>query len=163
MFNKKDKKKFISEIIKKLKKSFSFVILNFNNLSANKLNLFRKDIKNNDANILVIRNNLLKISVKKSNLSYLNNFLIGPVILGFSVKNYNGLLDVLSKYLIKFKDNLILRCISIDRKLIPLKLSKKIFFLSSIKKSLSYLIFILKNFFLFRLLRILLKIKNIKS
>ncbi len=158
----KDKKKFVFEIKKKLEKSLSIVVLSFSKLSANNLNLFRKDAKNNHVNFIVVRNNLLKISIRKSNLDCLENFLIGPIILGYSTKNYDGLFKVLNKFLVEYKNNLILKCILIDKKKVSLKLSKKLSFLSSVKKCLSYLIFILKDFFLFKLLRSLLIIKNIK-
>ncbi len=163
MFKKsKDKKKFVFKIKKKLEKSLSIVILNFSKLSANNLNLFRKNAKNNNVNFMVVRNNLLKISIMKSSLDYLKSFLVGPIILGYSTKNYGGLFKVLDKFLVKYKNNLVLKCILIDKKKVSLKLSKKLSFLSSIKKCLSYLIFILKDFFLFRLLRSLLIIKSIK-
>ncbi len=158
-----DKKKFVYKIKKKLNKSLSIVILSFNTLSANALNLFRKDIKKNDANLVVIRNNLLKVSIRKSNFSYLNKYLSGPIILGFSTKNYCGLSKVLVKYLDKYKNNLILKSISLDGRKVSLDLNKKLSFLFTIKKSLKYLIFMLKNFFLFRLLRILLVVKKYKS
>ncbi len=159
---KKDKNKFICEIKEKLNKSLSVVILGFVGLSSNQLNLFRRDVKGNGADLMVIRNNLFKICICKSNFSYLNKYLSGPIILGFSFNNYSGLSKVLIKYLNKYKNNLVLKSISLDGKEISVSLNKKISFLCSIKKSLKYFIFILKNFFLFRLLRVLLIIKDNK-
>ncbi len=158
-----DKKKFVYKIKKKLNKSLSIIILGFNTLSANELNLFRRDIKKNDANLMVVRNNLLKVSIRKTNFSYLDKYLSGSNILGFSTKNYCGLSKVLVKYLDKYKNNLILKSISLDGQKVSIDLNKKLSFLFTVKESLKYLIFILKNFFLFRLLRILLVIKKYKS
>ncbi len=159
---KKDKKKFIYKIKKKLDKSLSIVILSFSYLSVNELNLFRRDVKNNNANLIVIRNNLFKVAICKSSLNYLNKYLSGPVILGFSSNDYNGLSKILVKYLVKYKNKLILKSLSLDKREVSLDLNEKLSFLFSIKESLKYLIFLLKNFFLFRLLRILLVVKNNK-
>ncbi len=159
---KKYKKDFVYKIKKKLNKSLSIILLNFYNLSASKLNLFRNDLKINNANLMVVRNNLLKISLYKSSLSYLNNYLVGPIILIFSTKKYCGLFKILFKYLNKYKNNLILKSISIGKKNISLDLKEKLSFLYSIQECLKYLIFILKDFFLFRLLRVLLFVKNVK-
>ncbi len=161
--SKIDKKKFIYQIKKKLNKSLSIMILNFSNLSANELNLFRNDVKNSGSNLMVIRNNLLKISLLKSDLNYLNNYLYGPIILCFSTKNYSSLSKVLLKYLNKYKNNLVLKSISIDKRNVSLDLNYKLSFLSSIRKCLIYLIFIFKEIFVFKLLRVLSLLKNIKS
>ncbi len=156
------KKKFIYKIKKKLDKSLSIMVLNFSNLSANELNLFRSDVKNSGSHLVVIRNSLLKVFLCKSSLSYLNNYLYGPIILCFSTKNYSTLSKILIKYLEKYKDNLVLKSISIDKKNVSLDLNYKLSFLSSVKKCLIYLIFIFKEIFIFRLLRVLLFLKNVK-
>ncbi len=159
---KSDKKKIIYKIKKRLDKSLSIIILGFKNLSTNKLNLLRRNAQKNGSDLMVVRNNLLKICVYKSNFSYLNKYLSGPIILGFSINNYNGLSKVLVKYLNKYKNNLVLKSISLNGREISVDLNKKLSFLFSIKESLKYFIFILKNFFLFRLLRILLIVKDSK-
>lgn len=159
---KKYKKNFVCKIKKKLNKSLSIILLNFHGLSTNKLNLFRSDVKSTSSSMMVIRNNLLKISLYKSSLSYLNNYLVGPIILIFSTENYGSLFKILVKYLNKYKNNLVLKSISIDKKNISLSLKDKLSFLYSIKECLKYLIFILKDFFLFRLLRVFLFLKNVK-
>ncbi len=161
MLLKINKKK---NIIKKLKynldKSISIFLIGFKNISCNDLNNLRKKINKLNSFITILRNNLFKLAIKDTDISFLYKYLIGPTILCYSFDDINNIIILLYNYILKYKNILFLRSVVINKKLIKLKLIKRIIKFKNFKNSLLYFIFYLKNISFLRIIRILLKIKE---
>ncbi len=163
LLNFKKKKKLVKKIKNRINKSLSIIIMNFYNFSVNDLNILRRDVKNNNFFITVVRNNLLKIILNSTKFNYLCKFIFDPIILCYSTKCSVTPSRVLNKYLKKYKKKLILKAVSIEGKLISLNLNQKFSFLTSVNISLRYFIFFLKNISIFRLFRFFVLLKKKKK
>ncbi len=160
LLNFKNKKKLVLNLKKQLNKSLSILVFNFNNLSSNNLNNLRKIINKNNSFIKVIKNNLLKLSVKDTKLKILIKFLSGPTIICYSLNS----ISILSKILLPFINNetFILKHVFINKKLISLELNKKLSYFNNKKKAVLYFIYYLRKISILRLLNILKIVKKNK-
>ncbi len=163
MLSSLKKKKYILDIKKIINESSSLVVLNYNNISSNDLNEFRKKLRKNKSFVLVINNNLFKISILDTKLYFLKKFFSGSIIICYTKKKYGLLSKILYKSFSKYNKKFLLKAVCIKKKLISFDIYKKLSFLFNKKKSLEYLIFYLKNISIIKILRILLFIKNIRS
>ncbi len=160
--NFEDKKKIVSKINNEVNKSLSVAILNFCNFSSNDLNVLRRDIKKYNSCIFVVRNSLLKISLKNTKFDALCSFISGPIFFCYSKLCYSSLSQIVCKYLNKYSKKLFLKAISINGKIISFELNKKLSYLTNIGIALKYFLFCLKNISIFKLLRVLVLFKNTK-
>ncbi len=158
----KNKKKIIFNVINKIKKAFILFLLKFNNINANDMNLLRRKIFNDGLYIISIKNSLLKIVLKKTKFNILKEFLYSSVFLIYSLENFLSFKYV-NNYLNNFKNKLKLKAICMKNKLINLDINKKIIFLYNINKSITYLVFLIKNLSIIKILNILNIVKRIKN
>ncbi len=159
----KDKKKIVSKLNNNLLKCLFIILINFKNFKCNSLNILRKEIYKCDAFILVLRNNLLKLAIKNTNISFLSKFIIGPSILIYSnKKNINNIFKIL--YLNdNYKDNFALRCLIYEGRNISLDIKDKLIILDNFNKSISYFCYYLKSITILKILNILLILKSFKT
>ncbi len=160
--NLKKKKKCVLNIKNILDKSLSILIINYYSLKSNDLNIIRKDLRKDNSFIFVVRNSLFKIAICNTVLSKIKCKIFGPIIIFYSFKSYNIPSFKYEKFLNFYKNNLILKYVYINKKIVSYNFHKKISNFYNIKESLLYFIYFLKNISIIRFLNILLIIKNSK-
>ncbi|QJC30506.1 50S ribosomal protein L10 [Enterobacteriaceae endosymbiont of Neohaemonia nigricornis] len=80
-----DKKKIIVTKFKEInKKAISIVIADFSGINVNSITELRKNGRNNNIIIHVIRNKLLKLIIQNSHFKYLIDKIYGPILVGYS-------------------------------------------------------------------------------
>ncbi len=156
----KNKKKIVEKLKNIFNISLSLVLIDFKNVSSNEMNIFRKKIRDNESFLIVTRNSLFKLAVKDTKFDMLSVFFIGPTAVGCSLKKVNSVSNIL--FSLKKKNKLCIKSVFIENKIISLDLNKKLSKFSSRKEALFYFIFFIKDLFIFKFLRLLNNIKNIK-
>lgn len=159
----KKKKEIINKINKIAKTALSAVIATSKNISVNKITELRKISRIENVFICVIKNTLLKISLKKTHLECLNKIISGPIIIGFSLKNPESTAKIFKNF---SKENKKFKIITaaLNKKLLSKDEIEKLATLPSLKEALTHLIITIKNATIGKLFSILLAIKenNIK-
>ncbi len=159
----KDKKKIVNELHNNLVNCLSIILVSFKNIKCNYLNILRKKFYENESFMMVIKNNLLKLAIKNTNINFLSKFIKGPSILFYSDKDINKILKILYFYDNYYKFNFLIRSLIYKGKCISLELKDKLINLNNFKKSIYYFCFYIKNITILRFLNILLKLKNLLS
>ncbi|WP_343189116.1 50S ribosomal protein L10 [Buchnera aphidicola (Chaitoregma tattakana)] len=87
ILNTEKKKKIIKNIYKFSKYAKSAIIANFSKITSNEINYLRKISLKRDVVIKIIKNTLLKISIKNTNLQCLKKEIKGPTLIAYSMKH----------------------------------------------------------------------------
>ncbi len=154
------KKNIVNKFKKDLNKSVSIFLIGFKNISCNKLNNIRKEVRKINSFIFVLKNNLFKLSIKDTDISFINKYLINSNIICYSFGDIVNIIKLLNFYLIKYKKELFLKILLINKKKVKKRLINNIIKFNTFKKSLIYLLFILKNISVLRIINVLLYIKK---
>lgn len=103
---KKEKEKIVLNIIEKIKKSQSLVIVEYKGLTVSDISSLRQKLKDHNIEFKVFKNRLVKLAFKETNFTELEKFLVGQNAFVFSYDD-----DLLpSKLLYQFsKDNSLLK------------------------------------------------------
>ena len=72
-----------NKIVEEIKRSKSFVLFEYQGLSASSITNLRKDLTKNDSKMYVLKNNILSRAFKAENVEDFNNLLIGPNAIAF--------------------------------------------------------------------------------
>ena len=78
-----EKKQVVKEVREKIGKSNSLCFTNFKGLTASKMNELRRSLEDNDAELKVFKNRLIKRALEEDSLKELVDFIEGPVALVF--------------------------------------------------------------------------------
>lgn len=159
----KKKKEIINKINKIAKTALSAVIATSKNISVNKITELRKISRIENVFMCVIKNTLLKISLKKTHLECLNKIISGPIIIGFSLKNPESTAKIFNNFSKENKQFKIITA-ALNKKLLSKNEIEKLATLPNLKEALTHLIITIKNATIGKLFSILLAIKenNIK-
>ncbi|XZR53147.1 MAG: 50S ribosomal protein L10 [Enterobacteriaceae bacterium] len=157
--NLNKKKKIIIKIKKIIEKTLSIVILNSNYINSNIINNFRKKGRKIGVKILLIRNTLLKIALKKTNFEFLQNNISGNNIVCFSVENPSFAARLCKKFE-KENENFKIKFAAFDGEKIEKENIDKLAMLPTLNEALIKLIYILKEICIGKFIRIL---KNFKK
>ncbi len=158
-----DKKYIVKKFKFNLNKSICIFLIGFKNLSCNKLNNIRKEIRKVDSYIYILKNSLFKLSIKDTNINFIKKYLIGSNMICYSFINIIDIITLLDIYLNKYSNKLYLKVLLVNNKIVNKLLIKNIIKFNTFNKSLFYLLFVLKNISIFRIIRVLLNIKKILS
>lgn len=157
LFNKK------KEIIKNNKniaeKAISVVIADASGITVNKINKLRKDAISINVKLMVIKNTLLKRSLKNTKFSLLNNHIKGSTLIGFSM-NHPG---SASRLFIQFKqknNNFTINTGVFENKVLSYEDITELAKMPTYQEAIQKMIFILKDLCLGKLLRVLQAIKK---
>ncbi|QJC35090.1 50S ribosomal protein L10, partial [Enterobacteriaceae endosymbiont of Donacia piscatrix] len=159
--NIKKKKTIVAKISKINKRALSAVIANFSGVNNNNLNKLRKESKNKNVIINIVRNKLLKLIIKNSNFDCLDPLIHGPILIAYSFKHPGSAARLLKKFS-KLDNNLIIKGASFNNKIIN---SENIDFLAKLptyKEAIIRFLLIIKDISLGKFYRILIAIKNVK-
>ncbi|QJC30053.1 50S ribosomal protein L10 [Enterobacteriaceae endosymbiont of Plateumaris sericea] len=160
--NIKEKKMIVAKLSKINQKALSVVIANACGVSVNNITQLRKNSRENNVFIGVVRNKLLKLIIKNSNFECLQNQLNGPILIGYSLK-HPGAAARLFKNFSKTNTNFKIKIASFNGKLIDAKDIDKLAKLPTYKEALSLMLAIIKESAIGKFIKILVVIKNTKK
>ncbi|WP_343154809.1 50S ribosomal protein L10 [Buchnera aphidicola (Pseudoregma panicola)] len=159
ILNIEKKKKLVEKISNFTKKAQSAIIINFSKITANEINSLRKKSSKKDIIIKIIKNTLLKISIKNTKFECLKKKIKGPTLIAYSIKHPGSAARLFKKF---EKKNPNFKSIvgSFEGKIIStLELST----MPTYKESIIKLINFLKEICIIRLIKIINIIKNKKQ
>lgn len=92
------KKEIVKEILEKIDKSEAVVLFTYHGLKVSDLSKLRRSLKENDSEVKIYKNSLVKISLKEKNIT-LDEFLAGPnaILFGKSLLESIKALDNFAK------------------------------------------------------------------
>lgn len=155
------KKKIVIEHQNILKNTISIVTADISGITVNELNKIRKKSKLTNVKLSVIKNTLLKKSLKNTIFTKFEKFIKGPTLIGFSM-DHPGSASRLFLEFQKKNNHLKIKAGIFEKKILSIleisKLAKMPTFLEAIIK----IIFILKEISLGKFLRILKSISKKK-
>ncbi|ABJ90506.1 50S ribosomal protein L10 [Buchnera aphidicola] len=152
--NRNKKKKIIKKINNVANKSLSIITANPSKITVNIINKLRKKAKINNIKIYVIRNTLLKKSLKKTIFSKLINIIKGPILVGFSMKHPGSA----SRLFIKFnKKNINFKILNAiyEKKILNIHEIKDLANLPTHIESITKFVILLKEISLGKFIRVL--------
>ena len=88
----------VSEITEKLKKTPSVILVDFRGIGVIDLNHLRKQLREKNAEIKIVKNRLTKIALKNAGCDGLDEFLAGPTALTFGYDCPVGAAKVLTEF-----------------------------------------------------------------
>tara|TARA_B100000287_G_C20369017_1_gene676938 strand:- start:214 stop:735 length:522 start_codon:yes stop_codon:yes gene_type:complete len=97
--NLEAKKELVNEVSDILGKAETIVTADYRGLTANQLNELRKITKKSDIYIKVVKNNMLKMALKKSEFSVIGDKIVGPQILAVSKENPGEFAKIIKKFI----------------------------------------------------------------
>ncbi|BGI51273.1 MAG: 50S ribosomal protein L10 [Buchnera aphidicola (Ceratovacuna japonica)] len=98
ILNIEKKKNIIKEIKNFAIKAQSAIIINFSGITSNEINTLRKKSYKKDIIIKIIKNTLLKISIKNTNLKCLKKKIKGPTLVAYSIKHPGSAARLFKKF-----------------------------------------------------------------
>lgn len=159
--NLHDKKKIVIKINKIAKKALSAIIAVPNNISANKINILRKISRQDNVCLYVIKNTLLKISLKSTQLECLNQNISGPTIIGFALDHPGSAAKIFYQFSQQNKDFKIVTA-AIHNKILSQPEIHALAHLPTLKEAITQFIITIKTATIGQLFSILLAIKEQK-
>ena len=138
-----DKKNIITEVADAASKAVSAVVVDYTGLNVTKMTQLRSMARNNNIYLRVIRNTLVKRALENSNFSCLSDVFVGPVFLAFSFDD-PGAIARLLKDAMKECEQLVLRAIALNGKLLDVKDLDAVAKLPTYNQSLAILMSIVK-------------------
>ncbi|QCI25840.1 50S ribosomal protein L10 [Buchnera aphidicola] len=162
--NLDEKKNIAIKINQIVKKSLSVVLASSRNISVNKINALRKISRQENVFLYVIKNTLLKISLKNTQLECLNRKISGPTIIGCSLDHPGSAAKIFRKFSQKNK-NFKITTAAMHNKILSKTEIIDLANLPNLKEAIAKFIFTIKNATIGKLFSILLQItkeNNIK-
>ncbi|MCW5197021.1 50S ribosomal protein L10 [Buchnera aphidicola] len=155
------KKNIVSKINKMAHISLSTIIANIKKINVNRITQLRKNSRINNIKIYVVKNTLLKISLKKTPLECLNNYLHGVILIAFSIHNEDNAIKLFTNFQENNKYFKIIAAV-LHGKILSLSEIDRIAHLPSYNDAVAQLIRIIKISTIGKLFFVLLKIKEKK-
>lgn len=112
-----NKEKIIKLSNEKFKNSTSVILANFRGLNSNIINKIRKICRASTIDVCIVRNTLLRKSIKKTKFECLKNNFIGPTLIAYSYE-YGGVAARIFKKFEKKYANFKITAASFEKKLI---------------------------------------------
>ncbi|QJC37420.1 50S ribosomal protein L10 [Enterobacteriaceae endosymbiont of Donacia thalassina] len=155
------KKMIVAKMIKINRKALSAVIADFCGVNSNNLNKLRKESRENNVIINIIRNKLLKLIIKNSSFEGLAPLIHGPILIAYSLK-HPGSAARLFKNFNKIDENLKIKAAAFENKIIQSEDINLLANLPTYKEAITRFLIIIKDISVGKFFRVLLAIKNIK-
>jgi len=112
-----DKKQIVSEVNEAATSALSAVIADYRGVTVSDLTELRKAARKNNVYLRVVRNTLLKKVVENTSFECMNEALVGPTILAFSMEDPGAAARVLKDFA-KGNDKFEIKALSIGGKLL---------------------------------------------
>ncbi|QJC28723.1 50S ribosomal protein L10 [Enterobacteriaceae endosymbiont of Plateumaris consimilis] len=157
-----EKKMIVAKLSKINQKALSVVIANSCGINVNSITELRKNSRENNVFIGVVKNKLLKLIIKNSTFECLKDQLHGPILIGYSLK-HPGSAARLFKEFAKKNTNFKIKIASFNGKLIDAKDIDRLATLPTYKEALSFMLATIKEAAIGKFIKILVIIKNIKK
>ncbi|WP_343188246.1 50S ribosomal protein L10 [Buchnera aphidicola (Ceratoglyphina bambusae)] len=161
ILNIKKKKYIVKKIRKYSKIAQSAIIINFIGIKANEINDLRKKSKKEKVIIKIVKNTLLKISIKKTNLECLGKNINGPILIAYSINHPGNAARLLNRFE-KKNPNFKALIGVFEGKIISRKEILALSIMPTYKESIIILINFLKEICIIRILKIINVVKNKK-
>ncbi|MEX1198571.1 MAG: 50S ribosomal protein L10 [Pseudohongiellaceae bacterium] len=113
-----EKKQIVSEVNKAATSAMSAVIADYRGVTVADMTELRKQARENSVFLQVVRNTLLKRAVENTDFECLNEVLVGPTILAFSMEDPGAAARVLKDFS-KANDRFEIKALSFGGKLLP--------------------------------------------
>jgi len=113
-----EKKQIVSEVNEAASSALSAVIADYRGVTVADMTELRKQARENNVFLQVVRNTLLKRAVEKTDFECLNEVLVGPTILAFSMEDPGAAARVLNDFS-KANDHFEIKALSFGGKLLP--------------------------------------------
>ena len=101
--NLEAKKQVVAEIVEKLKKCESMVVVSFSGLTVEQVTQLRKNCRENDVHYCVLKNRLVDRALKELNIQGLDALLEGPNAFVFGEKDVTAAPKMISSFIEKNK------------------------------------------------------------
>jgi len=115
-----NKKEIVAEVNAVAAKALSMVVAEYRGLTVPEMTQLRSDARKNGVYMRVVRNTLARLAVKGTDFEVMQDSLTGPLILAFS-REEPGSAARLIKDFSKSHNNLVVRALSINGKVLPAK------------------------------------------
>ena len=92
-----DKKQIVSEVNEAATSALSAVLADYRGVTVSDLTTLRKSARENNVYLRVVRNTLLKKAVENTAFECMNEALVGPTILAFSMEDPGAAARVLKR------------------------------------------------------------------
>lgn len=113
-----DKKQIVSEVNEAATSALSAVLADYRGVTVSDMTELRKQARENNVYLQVVRNTLLKRAVENTDFACLNEALVGPTMLAFSREDPGAAARVLKDFA-KKNDKFQIKALSIGGKLLP--------------------------------------------
>lgn len=113
-----EKKQIVSEVNEAATSALSAVIADYRGVTVADMTELRKQARENNVFLQVVRNTLLKRAVEETDFECLNEALVGPTILAFSMEDPGAAARVLNDFA-KANDHFEIKALSVGGKLLP--------------------------------------------
>jgi len=108
-----DKKRIVADISSFANDSSSLVLADARGLNVSEANQLRSEGHKSNVKFVVVKNTLVKLAFKGTTYEGLDDYLIGPTMLGFSYDEPGAAAKILRKYS-KSNENLTIKGLSVD-------------------------------------------------
>jgi large subunit ribosomal protein L10 len=112
-----DKKQIVSEVNEAATSALSAVLADYRGVSVSALTQLRKNARQNNVYLRVVRNTLLKRAVEGTEFECIQDALVGPTILAFSMEDPGAAARVLKDFA-KANDKFEIKALSVGGKLL---------------------------------------------
>lgn len=157
--NLQKKKTIVANMHKTANLALSAIIADSRGIIANKINYLRKKSRKNGIIFNVVRNNLLKLAFKGTQFECLKKKLSGPILIAFSMEHPGSAARILKKFSIENKNFKIIGAALKSKSLSSSKIDQ-LAAMPTYKESIIYIIKIMQEITLGKLLRTLIAIKE---
>lgn len=155
------KKNIIIKINQIAKQALSAIIASPNNISVNKMNILRKNSRQENIFLCMIKNTLLKLSLKKTHLECLKKKISGPTIIGFALDHPGSAAKIFHKFSQQNKNFKIITAAMHDKILSKVEI-QSLANLPNLKEAITRFIITIKTATIGQLFSILLEIEKKK-
>nr|BET44419.1 MAG: 50S ribosomal protein L10 [Candidatus Aschnera chinzeii] len=161
MLNLQKKQNIVFQINQNIKNAESVIIANFTGTTVNEINELRKLAHKDNIYIHVIRNTLIKLSIKKTQHECLNNNIIGPNLIAYSQK-HPGIAARLLKNFMEDHPNFKIKAASFNGKLITFEQIEQLVNIPTFEEGIAQIMFVMQEISFGKLIRILYNLSNRK-
>lgn len=113
-----DKKALVAEVNEVASKAHSAVVAEYRGLSAGEMDMLRKNARDGGSYLRVVKNTLAKRALQGTDFECLNDTLVGPLVLGFSLDDPGAAARVIKSFS-KDHDKLKVTAVSVGGQTLP--------------------------------------------
>jgi large subunit ribosomal protein L10 len=118
--NRREKEQIVSDLHKKIEQFKAIVLTNYRGLNVEQINLLRQRLRDEKISYQVVKNTLMKLASKGTDLEKLNDYFEGPTAIAISYGNPIVLSKILYDF-IKTQPSLEIKVGLIEGKVMPLE------------------------------------------